>query len=178
MTRVSDANQVRLAKLREDWDAYQNKRALFEEEVRREIAERANLRFAADFQRICNQAARLSLSGVPARRIGNDGLGMKNYHTYMDIINRGKVRAEDDSSPSPEGVGSAEFRFSPGEFVVTLSDWGDDGLTGNAVFRLVDGEWMNEDIGNEVGNYVEQALFVRRDDEELLLRFNSSVPSD
>lgn len=155
MTKISETNQVRIKTLRGDFLKFK----ALEAELTEKALAKVEAKLAPERNRISSEITALYNAGVPARVLGTEVLGTKAYVTYMEYI--------DDTGTERVTRGRESAEFIPvegGGFDVVLRYWGDQELSGTARF---DENNFNTDIENEVGNYVEQALFVNHDDEEL-----------
>lgn len=183
MTILSEDQRARIDSLAEAYLLYQTHVA--------EAKARAELRVLretlAERLTIAREARELWTDGVPARTLGDRVMGTANYANYMKLIEDGERELPvpilldayesvsewvDAALPVPVATFDQEDKD---QFKVTLRSWGPTEISGTANFIRVDGEWLNSEVGNEVGEYVERSLFVDGSDEALRGLFDGVV---
>jgi len=182
MTAVSEEQHARIDSLMLAYLAYQ--KSVNEAKARAEL--RVLRETLAERLAIARDARALWKEGVPARTLGAGVMGTANYNAYMLLLEDG---ARVDELPDSGDEPMPEFQFPPSatpfaaftqegdktKFRVTLQSWGPTEISGAANFIFVEGEWLNAEVGNEVGEYVERALFVDGSDAALRGLFDSRV---
>ena len=159
MTKLNEQQEKGLVELR----ALTKQEKFLKEEISSRIHKAVEEETQGIREQIAKQAYLLYKSGVPARRIGKEGLETSDYKSYMSLIGTGK-----------HAVTFAIFSYpAPDTMIISLSNW--EGIAGEATFKLVEGEWLNNDYESEVGRYAEHELFEADGRNALKDKFESSL---
>jgi DNA-binding phage protein len=130
MTRLNQSAKSALDTLQEKHLAYTIAKTTIEQELKRELQQRlAAIRHERDMSvRIAADA------GVPKTQLGK-AIGTSNYKTIQDIL--AQVESVMPSAgPSVAGKMSVVAGNVQGEFIVTLSNFGDQGISGQATITF------------------------------------------
>lgn len=134
MTRLSPSAKSSLDVLQEKHLAYTIAKTTIEQELKRELQQRlATIRHERDM------AVRIAAdAGVPKTQLGK-AIGTSNYKTIQDILAQVES-VMPSTSATVSGKMSVVAGSVTGEYVVTLSNFGDQSVSGQAVISFGEDE--------------------------------------
>lgn len=135
MTRLNQSAKSALDTLQEKHLAYTIAKTTIEQELKRELQQRlAAIRHERDM------AVRIAAdAGVPKTQLGK-AIGTSNYKTIQDILAQVDSVIPSTFVPNVSGKMSVVTGSIENEFVVTLNNFGDQSVSGQAMVTFVDDE--------------------------------------